>query len=57
MLYALEGVFVKQGVLGLLEWRINLDIASHLLNEITLVHAIWYGLDVAPNDLNQVLED
>ena len=35
----------------------NLDIASHLSDEIAQVHVVGGGLDNAPDNLNQVLKD
>ena len=57
ILHVPESVLVKQAVLGLLEWKINLEIASLFLDEITQVHAIRDGLDAASDHHNQVLKN
>ena len=57
VLHMPKGMLVKGSVFGLLEQRINFDIASLPPSEITQVHTIRDGLDVASDDLNQVLEN
>ena len=52
-----KGMLIKGCVLVILEWRINLDITSHLLDEIAQMHAVGDGLDTTFDNLNQVLED
>ena len=57
ILHKAESMLVKGGVLGLVEWRIHIDIAPHLSNEVTQMHVVGYGLDIALDSLYKILID
>ena len=50
-------MLIEGCVLILLEQWVNIDITSPFFNDVTQMHVIQDGLDTAPNDLDQVLED
>ena len=57
ILHTSQGMLFKRSIFRLQQWRVNIDIASHFFDDMAKMHAMRDGLDIAPNDLNQVLED